>query len=542
MCKNMSEQIESFKLKKIQYLSVFISACLTSLAFSVFSLDWFIWFSLTPFFYILFKYKITPKSGFFISLFWGLTFYLGTLTWMFRLYPLTWMNLTKLQSIVIIGGGWFLFSFIEALGLGFVGFFTRLLEPVGYKRLLVPTCLWIIIEWFQGIGGWGFTWGRLANSQFQNLPLIQSVNLFGTLFVSALIIFVNLSLALTILEYKKEPENQKNFTEIQKFLFTNKYILTALLLFSLNLIYGFYTLNTKTDQGTGVKMAIIQGNIASDQKWKPGSLENMLKTYLDLSYEAAKEKVSFIVWPETAIPVPIRDVRVHFILSEYKKITSITNAYLIAGTFDDKVNPDGSRISYNSMMAMSPKGEILGFYYKRHLVPFGEYLPFKNIIKAISPALAGINQAKSEISPGTDPEIVATPFGNIGGFICFESIIPQIIRSSVNEKAELLVVITNDSWFKDSTGVYQHNGQSVLRAVESDRYVVRAANTGISSFISPKGEILKSLPPLEKGYLTGEVKFRNNITLYTRIGDIIVPFAFIMLLGIFIFQKKKDDL
>ncbi len=532
----MIEQTEKNKLRKIHFLHVFLSSCFTSLAFSVFKLDWLIWISLVPFFYTLFKYKINPKTGFLISLFWSMVFYLGTLTWMFKLYPLTWMNFTEFQSMVVIGGGWFVFSLIEALGLGFVGFFTSLINPHGYKRLIVPTSLWIIIEWFQGIGGWGFTWGRLGNSQFQNLPIIQSVNLFGTLFISALILLVNISIALTILENEKHiPQFSLKRGATGKI----RYMIPVILIFVLNLIYGYYILNTKTDNEKSVKTAIIQGNIASDQKWKPGMLEKMLKTYLDLSYDAAKEKPDFIVWPETAIPVPIQDVRAHFILSEYKKLTAITNTYLITGTFDDKVNPDGSRISYNSMMTLNPKGEILGFYYKRHLVPFGEYLPFKEIIKAISPSLTGINQAKSPITPGILPEIVTTPFGNIGGFICFESIIPKIIRSSVNAKAELLVVITNDSWFKDSTGVYQHNGQSVLRAVESDRYVVRAANTGISSFISPKGEILKSLPALEKGYITENIKFRNNLTLYTKIGDIIVPFALILLLGIFIIEKNK---
>ncbi|MFN4150691.1 MAG: nitrilase-related carbon-nitrogen hydrolase, partial [Candidatus Sericytochromatia bacterium] len=129
--------------------------------------------------------------------------------------------------------------------------------------------------------------------------------------------------------------------------------------------------------------------------------------------------------------------------------------------------------------------------------------------------------------------------GKIGGLICYESIFPEIISSSVNDGAELLTLVTNDSWYKDSSAVYQHNGQAVFRAIENDRYMVRGANTGISSVVSPEGRTLALLEPMKKGYITSKVKFKNTKTIYTQIGDIFVGFVFVILI-IFLFISKKN--
>ena len=115
--------------------------------------------------------------------------------------------------------------------------------------------------------------------------------------------------------------------------------------------------------------------------------------------------------------------------------------------------------------------------------------------------------------------------GKIGGLICFDSIYETLTLDSVREGAQLLALATNDSWYQDSAAVYQHNRHAVLRAVESGRYIVRAANTGISSIIRPTGEITASLAPLKAGVVTGDVYFRSDRTVYSIVGNVIVLFC-----------------
>jgi apolipoprotein N-acyltransferase len=178
---------------------------------------------------------------------------------------------------------------------------------------------------------------------------------------------------------------------------------------------------------------------------------------------------------------------------------------------------------YNAIVTFYPDGSIgEAPYYKRHLVPFGEYLPMADLIKTVLPVLAEMNVFSDDLTPGTNSALIETGFGKIGGLVCFDSIYETLALSSVRDGAQLIGLITNDSWYRDSAAVYQHNKHAQLRAVENGRYVARAANTGISSIIKPTGEIVSSLAPLKGGYVTGEVYFYNNLTLYTVIGDIIV--------------------
>lgn len=525
---------EKLKLSFSQILLALLSGLLLALSFTVTWFSWLTWFALIPFFLSLYNYKINATNGFKLSFMFSLTYYLLLLTWLFRLHPLTWIGFSEIQSILLISAGWFIFSFIESLGLSFVGGIIGLLKPKSlYSKILLPISLWIVIEWMQSLGATGFTWGRLAISQFENLPLIQSSNLFGSTFVSALIVLTNVVITLSILDYQKRKLSYKP-------------IISTIIILIINAFYGYYSINYKVDDGREINAAVIQGNILSDQKWDMKAID-MLNLYKGLTEDAIKQhpKTNIVVWPESAITDAIdlktmKTRRYEEILPGLMDIAKKNNIYLTTGIFTIKYSEDGKPLISNSIVTISPDEKLLGPYLKRHLVPFGEYLPFRNIIEVLVPSVAKMNAVGTDVFQGTDSVIMNTPLAKLGGIVCYDSIVPQLIMSSVNDGAELLVLVTNDSWYKDSMGVYQHNAQSVFRSVESDRYMLRAANTGISTIIKPDGEIISKLDPLVKGFIYNTVRSRNTKTLYATIGDSIVLLAFLIIVFLVIIRKNND--
>lgn len=356
-------------------------------------------------------------------------------------------------------------------------------------------------------------WGsffRLALSQCAFLPMIQSASLLGSLFTGFLIALVNGYLAVAFIEYK----NLK-----RRYLYTS----VALMLVSANLLFGIIVLSVYTDKGEPVRAALIQGNIASGEKWRDNSVYDSAERYVKLTGEAAVEfDPDIVLWPETVINVT---VRANPILRDLiKKTASDTGAVILAGSFDRILNPETEQVdTYNAIVTFYPDGSIGELpYYKRHLVPFGEYLPMAGVIRVVLPVLAEMNVFADDLSPGIDSALIETVYGNIGGLVCFDSIYETLTLSSVRDGAQIIGLVTNDSWYRDTASVYQHNKHAQLRAVETGRYVLRAANTGISSIIKPTGEIASSLPPLELGYITGEVYMKDIITPYVYLGNIIV--------------------
>ena len=181
-------------------------------------------------------------------------------------------------------------------------------------------------------------------------------------------------------------------------------------------------------------------------------------------------------------------------------------------------------------------------YAKRRLVPFGEFVPMRDFICAVFPFLDEIAMLESDITAGNDSALFETEYGKVGSLICFDSIYEELARDSVRDGAQLLCISTNDSWFGDSAALYQHNAQAILRSIETGRYTVRAANTGVSSIITNKGEIVDMMPPLTRGYALGTVEFIRKNTLYTNVGNILVYISIAFTAAIFALYSVKDKI
>ena len=179
------------------------------------------------------------------------------------------------------------------------------------------------------------------------------------------------------------------------------------------------------------------------------------------------------------------------------------------------------------MVAIYPDGSDSNIYHKRSLAPFGEYIPYRTFFENLVPFIKEMNLADNEYTRGNDSNLIDSIYGKFGGLICFDSIFQENARKSVKSGANVLVLATNDSWYRDTAGVKQHADFAKLRAIENGRYVIRAANTGISMFIDSKGNVLSSLGALKEGRISAHVRFSNNKTLYTNFGDTALYFSFV---------------
>ncbi|HEY9841618.1 MAG TPA: apolipoprotein N-acyltransferase, partial [Candidatus Obscuribacterales bacterium] len=216
----------------------------------------------------------------------------------------------------------------------------------------------------------------------------------------------------------------------------------------------------------------------------------------------------------------------------------------LTGSFD-RLEPVSDAPIYNAAVLTEPDGTMKQWYYKRQRVPFGEYFPYRNFLTSI-PLLGGIidhlNPMHSDTAPGRDAALFNTRYGKLGTLICFESVYPQVARESVQAGANLLVIVTNDGWYKDAIALYQHLGHAVLRALENDRFVIRAGNTGISAFIDSHGRILAQSKPLDRVALSWRLpqdQLKQNLTLFTRFGDWPIWLSLLLILLAEILSKTK---
>ena len=243
-----------------------------------------------------------------------------------------------------------------------------------------------------------------------------------------------------------------------------------------------------------------------------------LSRYATLTQQAA-QATDLLVWPEAATPFLFEKEPAYqeVVLDIIKR----ADTPLLFGSPALRYHEDGRPYLLNSAYLLTPSGTIAGRYDKRHLVPFGEYIPLRSILFFLDKLVVGIGDFES----GTGPRTISlvrqgdAPPLSFGVAICFEVIFPDLVRKLAKDGADFLVTITNDAWFGDSIAPYQHFGMVVLRAVENRLAFARAANTGISGFVGPDGRILTATPIFTKQAVTGSIPLRTTTTFYSEYGD-----------------------
>lgn len=458
-----------------------------------------------------------------------LAYYLVLYHWFINLYPLDFVGLDNAASAVVVVAGWVGLSLLQAIPGGLIFLLFRLLHKTeifdrfSFLRPFAFAALWVVFEWSSTLSWTGVPWGRLALGQIEYLPVLQSASLFGSYFISFLILTVNGLLAYALL-------------------YRAKAVLCGALAAGLlvgNLTYGLVARAVMSEPTETVEVAVIQGNINSHEKWSGSSLGKMKKIYADLTRQAAAEGAELVLWPETVLPYSLNHrADIKAFLSGLAKECNVT---LVVGSFYRVEIGE----EYNALYFIDPDGTFREEYYaKRHLVPFGEYVPMEELIKTLIPPLAELSDLGGSLTAGKNTVIMESEIGALGSLICFDSIYEQLVLDSARDGAELFLVSSNDSWFYDSAAVYQHQAQSQLRAIESGKYFVRSANTGISTVIAPDGALQAWIDPLVEGYAVAEVAPIPEQTLYTVIGN---TFVYLCILGLVslgvlgVYQKRQKN-
>lgn len=510
-------------------------AVLTGLTLALPQIGFLEWLTMIPIFMGAYRLGISPQYGLGRAYLYGfltvLFFYLVNYHWFIYLYPLDFVGLSNGASAMVVVAGTIGLSLLQAFpgGLIFVAFKflcrTNLFQRMPLLWPFAFSALWIVFEWSGTLTWIGVPWGRLCLGQIEYLPMLQSASLFGSYFVSFLLLVVNGLLAYAIL-LRKSPRRALICLS------------TAVSLVIANLLLGIFLLNARHEPIDTVRFAAVQGNVSSHDKWGSQSYSISKRIYGDLTRAAAEDGAKVVVWPETAFPYTIDyDGDLQDFVSELAVECDVT---LLVGTIceDEKGN------SYNAICLVTPDGVLHEEYYaKRHLVPFGEYVPMKEVIEILLPPLAELSALGNDLTAGTNSALIKSGQGTLGGLICFDSIYEQLSLSSVRDGAQVLVLSSNDSWFKDSAAIYQHEAQARLRAIETGRYLVRAGNTGISTIITDKGEHIQWLEPLVEGYVESEVELHSYRTLYSVIGNTFVYLCIAFLLGMLgtaFYLKKKN--
>ncbi len=261
--------------------------------------------------------------------------------------------------------------------------------------------------------------------------------------------------------------------------------------------------------GPGIKVAALQPNVPLEMRWEASSEHAIEDRVWALTRQAATAGARWVVWPESAVPRWVeRDGEYR---SAVEALARETRAWLTVGSIGFGKGED---VYYNSVFSFAPTGLTPGRYDKIHLVPFGEYVPLAGRIAALKALVREVGS----FTPGESATRLAGPLGPVGVAVCYEVAYPSLYAEEARRGAVVLATITNDGWYGDSAAPRQHLALAILRAAENRRYLVRAANTGISAIIDPDGRQLARLDFGREGLITGEVRPSTSVTPYARFG------------------------
>jgi apolipoprotein N-acyltransferase len=476
---------------------------LLALSFPKYGHPAFAWIALTPL-VIAAWHAPTTRRAFGLGLLAGAVYFWGTLYWLIE----TMTTFGGLSTLLAVLAAAILVAYLSLFPAAFAVLLARSRRAFGDRALTLVPALWVTTELGRQYVWDGFPWALLGYSQVTVLPVAQIASIVGVYGLSALLAFSATAAAAIVLLTGRARAI---------------YPVAALVTIAACATWGQWRLNASNllQAGAPVRVAVLQGNIPQDQKWEPSLRDEITSKYLRLTREAIAAGATFIIWPESSTPFYFEHDLVRG--AAIRRIASESGATLLIGS--DQVEPLKAVEAevkqqyryYNASFLVKPDGQIGAVYRKMHLVPFGEYVPLKDLLFFVGP----IVEAVSAFTPGGDP--VLLPIGDhlASTAICYEVIFPSLIRRFVQDGSELLTTITNDAWYGRSSAAYQHWEQAAMRSIEQGRYLARAANTGISGFVDPYGRQVQRSELFEDDLLVADLRFIKERTVYNRIGDLV---------------------
>lgn len=477
-----------------------LSGFLLTLAFPRWGLWWLAWVALVPLLHSIEK-SSTWKEAFLLGLTAGFTFFLLSVSW--------------LRHVTVFG-----MIFVVLMEATYWGVFAAVAKGRNGGVLFLAAC-WVVLEFIRAeLPVWGFGWNLLGASQTANLWIAQLASLGGAYSLSFLVFLGNQVAHLLF---------QKGI----KGAFQNVLLFSSLI--AAVGVFGWSRIQAFNSQSF-LQISVLQGNIPQALKWDASYKRQILRVYLNLTELASFDKPQMIVWPEAAYPGFFNQEslaeRIKERVRKIKIPTLLGSPHAEIGKY------------YNSAYLLNSSGEIAGRYDKIRLVPFGEYVPWKVIFGFLERFAYALGV--SDFSPGRELKVfrLGESGPKFSTLICFEDTFPNLARKFVDRDADFLVVITNDAWFGHSSAPYQHLQASQLRAIENGVSVVRSANTGVSGFITPWGQVTERVRNQENkdtfiiGGMTYPVTLSKEETLYRK-GGWLFPYVCLMVLVLGLFLPRR---
>ncbi len=380
----------------------------------------------------------------------------------------------------------------------------RLEERFGERGLWAFPLAWTGLELARTYLFTGFPWMLLGYGLAGNAVLRQAADLAGVAGLSFLLALSGVSLYLAGRRWSDRSRPGALLRLVPG-------AAAVLFLFLYGLFGPAANLGAGTESGT-VTVGIAQGGIDQAAKWEPGNQQKTLEIYEDLTRKARDAGARVVIWPETAAPFfygweTALSLRLEAIVAR-------TGVPVIFGA--PWYDPAEGGKFYNSVFHMDGRGVVVGRYDKRHLVPFGEYIPLRSVLFFLRKLTPG----DSDFSAGTAPSLFRVEGTKVAASVCYEAVFPEILREGVREGATWLVNVTNDAWFGDTVAPHQHLAMARLRCVELRRPMARAANSGISAVIDSRGAVVASEGLFRQGVFVAEIRPGNGETPYAKTGDI----------------------
>ena len=476
----------------------------------------------------------TPGQAFVLAYVSGILWYAGTCYWIYDT-----MHEHGGLSAPFAALALFLFCLYLGLYHGLFGLLLGLAAGPGRdnrRALVAAPFLWVAAE-LARTQVTGFPWDLLGTAQVDNISLSRIATWTGVYGISLEIMLVNVALAAAFLVPRKKRST----------------LLLAALAAAAVLQAG--RLVDAPANPADHAALLVQENIPVDENWTRDAFERTLRELADLSIKAGapgsssspvtsapRGPANLIVWPESPAPFFTNDPLFRDPVSEMARATHSWVVTGAIGSAPAKQNGGSAADSsapevFNSAALVSPSGEWTARYDKVHLVPFGEYLPFPRLFAFAG----GLTKEVGEFKAGTSRAPLDAGSELLGVFICYESVFPGEVRQFAHNGAQVFVNISNDGWYGDSGAFAQHLNQTRMRAIENDRWILSATDTGVTASIDPYGRIVARLPRKERGALIAPYALTSVTTFYTRHGDWFAWLCAIISAGALLTRFKAGD-
>jgi apolipoprotein N-acyltransferase len=525
---------------------VFLSGIITGIAPAPLNLWVFAWFSLVPLWIVL-RINLLTNSHIKISLILGLAWGVGynsvALSWMLGIHPMTWLGLTWGQSLAIALFCWLFISFwgagvagIWAVLFSYITNYLTIKSVQSIKNLTINPIILPLINVIIGVtiwcsleNLWSFTdlwWTSLSYTQSPgNLLILHLGQISGPDTVTAVIVAVNGLIAESFISYRKSlllTQDDQNIGIDKKSLPITLLIITVILL-AIAHSTGFilYKVPLNSDVSKALKIGIIQGNIPNAIKLNKLGWERAIAGYSQGYENLVKQGVDAVLTPETALPFLWNEINLPNI-AFYQTIIK-TGVPVWVGGFTQVNTPENQGLA-NSLLMINNQGEIISQYDKTKLVPLGEYIPFQSLLGKVIKKLSPLD---SQLIHGRPDQMMNTPFGLVSAGICYDSAFSQIFQRQTRLGGQFIITAANNAHYSDTMPA-QHHAQDLMRAIENDRWLVRATNTGYSTVVNPHGQTIW-LSDLHT-YVThsGTIYPRQTKTLYVRWGNWLTPLLIVI--------------